>query len=372
MNAYQTQMMRRRRPSESGFTLLELIVAMAIFSIVVGSIYLLLEVGRSDAFKTKQRTETMQNARIALNTIGRDAINAGVGYWKSGGRMPDGRLEELMFLPGETDGQQDWLTPVVPGDGVKTIMVNGAPVLTDAVTFVYQDNQFNNGRAIAVTAVAPGTNTINVSPNNAAAVGGNLYVYIIDDGVQPAIGSLTNIVGGNQLRFAVGDPLGLNNPGGGSTFTPLLPAAACKRITWVTYFVNDDGVLIRRVYGQTATLVGAGVDNGGLGGIVPTGGSGSGAGFVEMPLAYGVEDFQVRYVMVDGTTVDDIGPGVDSEGVPIDRNVNRTNVRLVRVSVSLRGSQLDPKTGEPVRVTLGASFYTPNLVVEERPSGDGA
>lgn len=87
MNAYPTQqMMRRRRPSESGFTLLEPIVAMAIFSIVVGSIYLLLEVGRSDAFKTKQRTETMQNARIALNTIGRDAINAGVGYWKSGGR----------------------------------------------------------------------------------------------------------------------------------------------------------------------------------------------------------------------------------------------------------------------------------------------
>lgn len=148
---------------------------------------------------------------------------------------------------------------------------------TDAVTFVFQDNQFNNGRAIAVTAVAPGTNTINVSPNNAAAVGGDLYVYIIDDGVQPAIGSLTNIVGGNQLRFAVGDPLGLNNPGGGSTFTPLLPAAACKRITWVTYFVNDDGVLIRRLYGQTATLVGAGVDNGGLGGIVPTGGGAAAA-----------------------------------------------------------------------------------------------
>ena len=372
MNALENQLKRRVRSADSGFTLLELLVSMAIFGIVVGAIYLLLEVGRSDAFKTKQRTETMQNARIALNTLGRDAINAGVGYWKSGGRMPDGTLEALMFLPGETDGDVDWLTPVVPGDGVKPIVVDGVTVATDAVTFVYQDNQFNNGRAVAVNAVAHSTNTINVFPNNAAAVGGDLYVYIIDDGVQPAIGSLTNIDGGNQLRFASGDPLGLNNPGGGSTFLPLRQAAACKRITWVTYFVNDQNVLIRRLYGQTATLVGAGVENGGLGGIVPTGGSGSGAGFVEMPLAYGIEDFQVQYVLIDGTTVDDIGPTVDGEGNPIPRNANRANVRLVRVTVALRGSQIDPKTGEPVRVTVNGSFYTPNLVVEERPSGDGA
>lgn len=373
MNTHRTDLTRPRRSVESGFTLIELVVAMAIFSIVVGAIYMLLEVGRSDAFKTKQRTETMQNARVALNTIGRDAINAGVGYWKSGGRMPDGTLENLMFLPGETDGEEDWLTPVVPGDGVKTIMVDGAPVLTDAVTFVYQDNLFNNGRAVAVNLVTPGTNTITVTPNNTAALGGDLYVYIIDDGVGPAIGSLTNIVGGNQLRFASGDPLGLNNPGGGSTFNLLNPAqAACKRITWVTYFVNDQNVLVRRLYGQTAALVGAGVDNGGLGGIVPTGGSGSGAGFVEMPLAYGVEDFQVQYVMVDGSIVDDIGPTVDGEGNAVPRNVNRTNVRLVRLTVALRGTQVDVRTGDQIRVILNGSFYTPNLVVEERPSGDGA
>lgn len=372
MNTHATPTASRRNSGQSGFTLLELIVAMAIFTVVVGSIYMMLEVGRSDAFSTKQRTETMQNARNALNTIGRDAINAGVGYWKSGGRIPDGRLEALMFLPGETDGQDDWLTPVVPGDNVRGITVDGQTVLTDAVTFVYQDNQFNNGRAIAVSAINSSTNTVTVTPNNAPAVGGDLYVYIIDDGSTPALGSLTNIVSTNQLRFATGDPLGLNNPGGASTFRNMAASAACKRITWVTYFVTDENVLVRRVYGQTAALVGEGVEDGGIGGIVPTGGAGGGAGFVEMPLAYGVEDFQVQYVMANGSIVSDIGPGVDEDGVPIPRNANRENVRLVRINIKVRGTQLDPKTKQPVRVELTGSFYTPNLVVPERPSGNGA
>ena len=73
---------------------------------------------------------------------------------------------------------------------------------------------------------------------------------------------------------------------------------------------------------RTAAIVGNGVENGGIGGVVPTDGStGDGVGFVEMPLAYGVENFQVRYVMEDGTTVDDIAPSVDADGNPIAYNL---------------------------------------------------
>lgn len=361
-----------RVSAQAGFSLLELMVSMVIFAIVVGAIYMLLAVGRSDAFNTKQRTETMQNARIALNTINRDAINAGVGYWKSGARTPDGTLERLLFLPSETDGAQDWLTPIVPGNEVRTITVDGQPVTTDAVTFVYQDNSFNNGQAIRVSAVVPGTNTLTVTPNNGAAVGGSLYVYVIDDGKEPCLGSLTAISGADKLVFGAGDPLMLNNPGGSSTFALLNPAAAsCKRVTWVTYFVSDDNVLIRRVYGQTATLVGSGVEGGGIGGVVPPGSSGSGAGFVEMPLAYGVEGFQVQYLLADGSLVDDVLRIPPAGGNPeIRADVRRQTIRLIRVTVNLRGSQDDPKSGQPVRVELSGSFYTPNLVIPERPSGN--
>ena len=376
MNESATQI-RTRRPAraEAGFSLLEFIVAVAIFTVVVGAIYGLLEVGRSDAFNTSQMTETMQNGRIALNTIGRDAINSGVGYWKSGGRVPDGTLERLLFLPTDTDTVDDWLTPIVPGNGVRVIDVDGTDVPTDAVTFVYQDNTFNGGRSLAVTAVNYTTNTLTVSPNNSVAASGDLYVYMIDDGGQPALGSLTSIpaVGGTTLVFGSGDPLQLNNPGAGSTFRTLNSSAACKRITWVTYFVTDNHVLVRRVYGKTAAIVGTGVEDGGIGGIVPeAGNTGNGVGFVEMPLAYGVEDFQVKYVMEDGTTVDDVVGYTDAGGTFIPANVVRQNIRLVKIELNLRGSQIDNKTKEPVRVDLTASFYTPNVVVPERPSGAGA
>jgi hypothetical protein len=350
-----------------------MIVAIAIFTVIVGAMYALLEVGRSDAFNTKERIETMQNARVALNTIGRDAINAGVGYWKSGGRVPDGTLTRLLFLPGETDGQQDWLTPLVPGNGVKQITVDGERVDTDAITFVYQDATFNENHGLAVTAVNSIANTLTVQPDNTPCSQGDLYVYLIDDGTQPALASLTGLSGLTQLRFAFGDPLGLNNPGPLSTFKTLnATQASCKRVTWVTYFVNPQGVLVRRVYGNTARIVGAGVEDGGVGGIVPDNGDDEGVGFVEMPLAYGVENFQIQYLMENGTVVDDVVAGVDDEGNPIPANVNRQNVRLVRVAINLRGSQIDPKTGQPIRVAIAGSFYTPNLVVPERPGGASA
>jgi prepilin-type N-terminal cleavage/methylation domain-containing protein len=367
----RTDVPRATARPESGFTLLEIIVAIAIFTVVTGAIYAMLEVGRSDVFKTQQLTDTMQNARAALNTINRDAINAGVGYWKGGAKMPDGTLGRLVFLPVENDGDEDWLTPVVPGDGVRPIAVDGATVETDAVTFAYQDNSFNNGQALTVSAVNFATNTVTVD-QTAPCHDGDLYVYIVDDGTAPALGSLKTIDDGSKtLVFSTGDPLGLNNPGGHSTFKDLKQSAACKRITWVTDFVNDDHVLVRRVYGNTRRIVGEGVKDDGLGGVVPSGSSGQGVGFVEMPLAYGIDDFQVKYVMDDGTTVDDVGASVDEDGnvIPGSRNANRARIRMVRVAIKLRSSQTD-RSGKPLSVDLTATFYTPNLVIKERPAGN--
>ncbi len=333
----------------------------------------MLEVGRSDMFNTEQLTDATQNARIALNTISRDANNAGAGYWKFGAQMPDGTLERLMFLPDETDGTEDVLTPLVPGDGVKTIDVDGTNVATDAVTFVYQDDSFNGGSALKVVGINPATNAVTVNPTTDPCHDGDLYVYIIDDGNYPALGSLKEIDdAAKRLTFSAGDPLGLNNPGGTSTFRNLGASAACKRITWVTYFVNTDHVLVRRVYGNTHRIVGSGVDNDGVGGVVPEDINGEGVGFVEMPLATGVQNFQVKYVLEDGTTVDTVGPTLDAGGNPIPgtKSTNRALIRMVQVSITVRSAQADNKTKKPFFVTLNGSFYTPNLVIKERPSGN--
>lgn len=370
----ETSSRRRQRREEAGFSLLEMLVAVAIFTIVTGAIYSLLAVGQSDAFHTKQRTETMQNARISLNTIGRDAVNAGVGYWKFGASCPDGTLQRLLWLPGETDGLLDVLTPVVPGNNVRSMQVDGRTVPTDVITFVYQDNSFNNGQSLQVTAVSESNGRVTVAPNNSVCTALDRFVYLIDDGNAPALGSLTALRNTNQIVFEQGrDPLRLNAQGANTPFAALNDSASCRLITWVTYFVNDDGILMRREYGQVEALVGEGVEDGGAGGVVPEDTAGAEFGFVEMPLAYGVEDFQIRYVMNDGSTVDDVLPYsyVDESGQTVVEPAykQRPGIRLVIVSLTMRSPEADRVTGEPIRVTVTGSFHTPNLVVPERPGG---
>jgi prepilin-type N-terminal cleavage/methylation domain-containing protein len=358
---------RRGGASEAGFTLLEVLVAVAIFTIVTGAIYSLLKVGQSDAFHTTQKTETTQNARVALNAIGRDAINSGVGYWNFGANLPDGTFQRLMFLSGETDGAPDVLTPVVPGDDVRTIGVNGASVAVDAITFAYEDNAFNGGQSIAASNINE-TNGIVTVDNNGPCASGETYVYIIDNGNSPALGSLTKLDGTTRLYFEEAkDPLLINKKGTGSPFDLLgTEQAAIRRVKWVTYYVRDDRTLVRREYGSTSDLVGDGLEGGGLGGVVPTDAQDKELGYVEMPLAFNVSDFQIRYVLADGSTVDNVTATLDENGQTITAAERRASIRLVTVEIKLDGPETDPVTGQAVQVTLRGSFYTPNLAVDEQ------
>jgi hypothetical protein len=272
-----------------------------------------------------------------------------------------------MFLPGETNGVIDRLTPVVPGNDVRQITVDGQTKNTDAVTFVYDDNTFNNNTAMAINSVDYTTNTVTV-PDNSPCNQGNLYVYMLDNGNERALGSLTGLNGTTQLKFSTGDPLQLNNPGATSTFKNVTGTGSLKRITWVTYFVDTNNTLIRRVYGNTSAIVGTGVQNGGVGGVVPDD-NGIGVGFVQMPLAFGVTDFQLKYVLIDGTTVDDV-QATTVNGTSLTAAENRQRIRIVQVFLKLRAPKIDPRTRQPIEVSLSGAFYTENLVVKDPPGGN--
>src|SRR5262245_50090528 len=86
---------------QAGFTIVEMMISMTVFVIVVGAVYGLLEVGRAGRFNTNQRWEVLQNVRIALNAVGRDAINAGVDYPNLGAMVPSGKLT---IVHGTDDG----------------------------------------------------------------------------------------------------------------------------------------------------------------------------------------------------------------------------------------------------------------------------
>jgi len=67
------------RPNEGGFSMLELLVAMAITLIVSGAIYGLLAGGQNAFRREPELTERQQNIRMSMDLIMRDVANAGVG-----------------------------------------------------------------------------------------------------------------------------------------------------------------------------------------------------------------------------------------------------------------------------------------------------
>ena len=101
-----------KQGGQSGFTLIELTVGVVVFAIVMSSIYGLLMLARSGRLNTNQRSEILQNMRIALNTIGRDAINAGVDYPNLGAILPDDSLATAFGITPDSDTDSDLLTPV--------------------------------------------------------------------------------------------------------------------------------------------------------------------------------------------------------------------------------------------------------------------
>jgi prepilin-type N-terminal cleavage/methylation domain-containing protein len=61
-----------------GFTLVELIVVMAIFSVVIAAVYSLYLVHMKTAFKQDEVVEVQQNLRIAMDSVSRDLKMAGI------------------------------------------------------------------------------------------------------------------------------------------------------------------------------------------------------------------------------------------------------------------------------------------------------
>ncbi len=334
---------RERR--EAGFTMIEITVSVIIFTIVMGAIYGLLNVSRSGRLNVNNHAEVLQNARIAINTISRDAINAGVGYPNLGAIVPDNRISALMGGAADADTDPDVLTPVFAQDNLRVINTRNEQGIavatpTDQVTFVFIDDTFNGGVGLPISNILNQGAELTIAPGflNTPCTQGDIYIIagqngsalgVFHDGGTPA-GANTN-----KLTFASGDALGLDNPGVTSPVGNIQPPASVQRVYWVSYFLvqeaGDDqgtGTLMRRVYG------GAG-------------------GWTDQPLAFGVENMQIQYLLLDGNVVD--APALNQ----------MEDIRQVRISVSVRSPDIDPATNLPFRTTLTATFSTRNLVYEK-------
>jgi len=216
---------------EKGFTLVELLVAMAISGIVVAAVYTAFVTQQKSYTVQNQVAETQQNARVGLDLIAREVRMAGYG-------------QPTWALPADTDGDgdnesvTDPVTVVDGGGGTDRVTVIGCfdpapPTLSEALisgattlkvtsasvfdNINNKDNIFIGGFENAKVTNKSGTTlTIDTDPNTSGNQG-TVRSYNIGDEVSP-VRAVTYYVEDDTLRRdentgAGGQPLAENIEG---------------------------------------------------------------------------------------------------------------------------------------------------------------
>ncbi len=331
--------------TQNGFSIIELIVTMTIFLIAIAAIFGVVRIATIQKNTTGNRTDQLRSARIAVDYIRRDALNAGFGYHRAGGNAPDDMANELFGLPEDDDTLRDLMTSIIGGNDINDNSLD-PNVQTDTVAFFSRDPTFNDGKLINFTKTGNSDTTVYVETKTDAAENcetNDLYLLESDSGTTQVIAMATSIVDDKKIEFAVNDPLDINQSAteSGEMQSLLMTTSGggtIKKINLISYEVNSDGVLIRKRYGNQAG------DN----------------QIESRELVYGVSDFQIRYFMEDGTTVDN--PSSNHDGR--DNQIKMNSVVQIQITITITPNfnGRSDVIGEPV--TIREFISTRNLRYE--------
>lgn len=336
--------------------MLEMIIAVTVFLIVMSAVYGLLRIGIISRNAINNRSETITNARTSVNSVGKDVVNAGLGFTRVGGIVPDDFFTELLDLDNDNGQQRDLLTGIIAGNDVRESDLSRNGQKNDVIAFAYRDLQFNSGNSVTITdaPIASITNNSIVlkTPTGACANCNPFDLYLIEstDGKQ-AVVMATEIPDTNTIVLEQDDPLELNQTVLGDanersilTKCILGNTANCinydsgvtaKKIYWISFSVDVDGTLVRTTYGNN------------------TGGTAS-QQIQKQPIAYGVQNFQVRYLMQDGTISND--PAEENE-FPMKMN----EVVQVEISLTIKSANDERGVTNTELINVTSTFSTRNL-----------
>lgn len=268
--------MERNQTTSRGFTLLELVVAMAVGLIIMAGAAELFKSGMDATALVTQQAEMQQNVRSALNLVAKDVSMAGSGLPPGGVALPygvgstpsrygcdqtatcylaantypsAGTATNFMYglIPGPTTGMKagSW-TPTVPATGATPDRVTSA-----YVDYSFPLNQytiaFNNGIGNSITATPPvgapaGFPGI-ISPTGLNL--GDLILFTSSRG--SAVGEVTGLTplggGAVTIDFADTDPLNINQSGAASANIAFLangapPVTVANRLWVISYFLS--------------------------------------------------------------------------------------------------------------------------------------
>lgn len=352
------------RTCRDGFSIIEILIAMVIFLIVTGSIFGLLQIARIDRNRSSRNADVLKNARIAVHLIGRDALNAGLGFHRRGAVVPDNFLAAHLSVPPDEDNQRDILTSIVAGNNIHPNNLNSVSgARTDLIAFAYRDLDFNDSEVVNLqNAGTPGgtpqiARLQTTTSNGARNVRVNDLYLIESDTSQVAV-LATGTNSSNQIDIAPNDALGLNQPHNGidengSLLRQCVDSAdqncttylaSMKRFFWVKYHVSAEGTLIRTVYGNNRSGTSAADQR------------------QEFPLAYNIEDLQIKYVLKNGIVTENPGAGADGVAGNADDDPEDLNqIRQITITLKVQALEADEQTRKYETFTISATFSARNL-----------
>jgi type II secretory pathway pseudopilin PulG len=270
----------------SGFSILELIVAMALGLVLLGAATQLFTTGMKTTALVSNRTEMQQNVRAALDLIAKDVSMAGAGLPPGGLQLPANAGSTatnfgcdqtgLCYVtahayPTGTVGSaanppatpiSNYMFGIIPGPGnglqlpQTTIAATGRT--PDSITVVYVDygfplQQFTgalNATGTTLTLNPPVPQPVTTPDATDAGVGikiGDLLLVTTSKGTE--VGEVSAVsplaIHGATVTFTNADPLNFNQTGAASNnMTSIVPPAVpaptvtARRLLAITYFIQ--------------------------------------------------------------------------------------------------------------------------------------
>lgn len=309
---------------------------MIIFLVVMGAVYQVMRIALIQRNTVSTRIDAIKSARIALNYIRRDAINAGLSYHEVGGLTPVGFVNNLVGIPTDVDLDRDWLTGIISGNNVTTNTLNTTQNM-DSIGFITRDLTFNSGNLISVTGTTSAGSDVTVQTGAGQTAVSNLYdLYLIEfGGTSQVVGLVTAVPSTSSFKLGFGsaaDPLKVNQSASatGNNQSPLIGAGitgTLKKINLVTYSVRADGALLRKIYGNNT---GQPIDQ-----QIQT-----------HELIYNVQDFQVSYLMDDGTISTD--PTSNNNGR--DNQLRMNQVIQMEITITVMPYRIGQEIPTPITI----------------------
>src|SRR5579863_10381112 len=144
-------MQMHKQNSERGFTLLELMVSMAVGLIVMAAMASLFKTGMTSTMLVTQRAETQQNMRAAIDLLVKDISMAGAGLPSGGIQLPSGAGSAASKFGCDQGGtchitaytypSGNYMYGILPGytngvEGAAVIPAAPAPAINDSITSI--------------------------------------------------------------------------------------------------------------------------------------------------------------------------------------------------------------------------------------------